>query len=436
MFCLEASHGWREFVAPDTAEVLAIVESLRQRGAENLTFMGGESFFRKDLPRIIGHARGLGMGRIAVATNGTALAHPGLVADMVAAGLDCVELSIHGHTAALANRISGKGFTFERQARAMAEIAATGSLTTVVNLVVCRDNRDHVVDVVDYATEALRGRGPGDRPNRGALGAKGRVPLYVKLKFVSRQGRAATAPSALRYDEIDLVRIGDQLAARGIDFWFDNVPLCRLGDHAGRAHELATLAVDEQYFDLDHHGPDGYYDSGHQLAGRVWPDPPCPTCALRPICAGIEETYRRDHGAAELTPRTDDPLPLIAAARAQRGMDREGAADRLATLAQAARPDRWTPQGQLCFAHPDESSPIELMVEAAGEDAPAYARVGTFALSYRLRSDADRVPSARVRDLLTAAVAALQEAAADGVDLAEARRRVAATRADDWLPAD
>jgi hypothetical protein len=415
VFCLEEDGGWSEFVDPSTEEVYATLERLFARGARQITFMGGETFFRKDLARIVARARALGFARVGVTTNGTVLAKKGFIEGLCDAGLEFIELSVHAHTPALAHAITGEAFTFERQAAAMAEIDATGRLPTIVNVVVCRENHAALADVVRHACDALR-----------------RVPLRFKLKFVSLQGLAADAAArapALAYEEVDLVAVGDELARRGAPFWFYNVPLCRLGPHAARAHEVSTLALDETYFDFDHRGPAAYYGSGHQLEGRVWPERACGGCSLRPVCPGLEETYRRAHGDAALSPRDDDPTPLLAFALADRGADASLAPARLEALRGAPRPARFVrprPDGALRFLHPALPEPFDLTVDPRRDGAPAFVTTPRFALAYRRFSDGD--PSARpdVAALLARATEVLRDADARGLDLDAARAAIVA----------
>ena len=68
----------REYVAlPD------IPVSQVAAGARHITFMGGETFFRKDLGRILAHARDVGFTRVGVTTNGTVLSKKGFIGDLV-----------------------------------------------------------------------------------------------------------------------------------------------------------------------------------------------------------------------------------------------------------------------------------------------------------------------------------------------------------------
>ncbi|NVB37921.1 radical SAM protein [Pseudenhygromyxa sp. WMMC2535] len=417
VFCLEEDRSWSEFVDPSTEQVYGVLERLRERGAVHITFMGGETFFRKDLPMIISRAKSLGYTRVGVTTNGTVLSKPGFIDRLVAAGLDFIELSIHGHSPELANGISRNKVTFDRQAKAMAEIDATGSLFTIVNVVVCRENYEHLVEISRYVVESLSN-----------------VPMRFKFKFESLQGWALARVDegqsrALGYEEVDFVGLGDTLDELGADFWFYNVPLCHLGAHADHAHELGVLAIDEQYFDMDHRGPNQYYDSGHQLEGRVWPTQTCGSCSVGMLCPGLEESHRLARGTGALSARSDNPRELLRAGMRARGVEQPDEATldaRLAVLDARERPTTFVrnrPDGGLRFIHAEESAPLDLMVDP-DEGRPAFVSTGRFALHYRLRSDADREPSPRMQALLESAAKALHRADESGLDLEAARAAI------------
>src|SRR5262249_2560133 len=146
VFCLEEDGDWAPFKDPATAAVTDEIGRLYEKGARHITFMGGETFFRKDLAPILRHARATGFTRVGVTTNGTVLSKPGFIRELRDAGLDFIELSVHGHTAELSNLIAGTGFTHDRQSMALDEIRAAG-LLTILNVVVCRPNKDHLVEI-------------------------------------------------------------------------------------------------------------------------------------------------------------------------------------------------------------------------------------------------------------------------------------------------
>jgi pyruvate-formate lyase-activating enzyme len=406
VFCLEVDGKWSQFTDPSTDEVRALVGQLHQEGARHITFMGGETLFRKDLPAILREARRVGFTRVGVTTNGTVLHKKGFLGELLDAGLAFIELSIHGHTAELTNRINGTSYTFDRQAAALAELDAMGSLYTIVNVVVCRENKDHLRAIARYVCEGFP-----------------RIPVRFKFKFVSLQGLAASEAQrtgdALRYHEVDVEPVGDYLAAAGVPFWFYNFPLCRLGRHAAHSHELATLATDERYFDYDHWGEDAYnryYDSGSQLAGHVWPERACVHCTLRPICPGLEEQYFFVDGARALAAAGADPAPLVAFALRDAGRDPGAALARLEALRAEPRPSQPSHpspfDGVVRLRHPEEPHPLALEVAERAAGMPAFLSSARYRLTYRRWEGEDVARRARVATLLDALRATL--AAADG----------------------
>lgn len=444
---------WAPFVEPSTQEVLSEIDRLYSRGANHITFMGGETFFRKDLPRILAHAKSVGFTRVGVTTNGTVLSKPGFLLRMVDSGLDFVEFSLHGHSEELANLIGGTRFTFQRQATALAEINEIGTLFTIVNVVICRENKDHVTDIVRYLITNFP-----------------RIPVRFKLKFVKLMGLAASQASEgmLRYTEVDAVPAGDLLEAHGVPFWYENFPLCRLGRHAGHSLRLATMASDERYFDYDHAGSAHYVDTGYQLDGNCWPEP-CEPCTLRPICSGVENAYVTHHGSDELSARSDDPLAILAYALRDAGKDSRAALGRLEALRQEPRPATCSftapvnalevpalpvsevevpavPVSVVEAAAVDENTvrlrlegvqrdlAVELALELAEPDRPAYVKVGAFSLSYVAEDDAV-YKNPGVRQLLAAAAETLRQCDPGATVRAAGTAIAKAADALGWKPA-
>jgi organic radical activating enzyme len=430
VFCLEEDGLALRPDVPRT-EVLADLANLRARGAEHLTFMGGETFLRKDLPDLLEETKKLGFTRVGVTTNGTALAHEGFLDRMIRAGLDFVEISVHSDGPELAEEISGKPFTWERQRRALAELEASRDrLLVIVNVVVCRENHTQLADVLRVLLD--------DFP---------RLDPIIKLKFVSIVGAAdREGVRPLRYDEVDLEPAIDLLRARGATWWVYNFPLCRLPpgtDAIASCHEAISFVVDWSYYDYDHRKRDGYYDSGFQLEGSVWPTSPCGACALAPLCPGVEETYRRLHGEGELAAQSHDPRPAIETILRRLGMEESRAPEVLARLEKRPRPARFavpvTPragEAVLLVRHPafDEAMCLELRPADGGR---SFASTPSLALSYR-RMAREPGDDANGRALLEAMNCALGEAhaARETVPAAAARLASSAAHVDGWTCID
>jgi MoaA/NifB/PqqE/SkfB family radical SAM enzyme len=422
-FCLEDRLSRDRYVEPSTQQVAQTLKTAWDDGARRVTFMGAETLLRPDVIAILDESRRLGFADITVATNGVSLARPGYLRTLMAHGLEAIELSIHGHTETLANTIAGTPFAFRRQAAALAEINATAGLKLFVNVVVCQENREHLIDIARYLAAACP-----------------RTPLELKLKFVGLQGRALqrarTEHRFLRYSDVDAVALGRALTDHAVAFLFYNFPLCRLGSYAQLSLEHGTLATDARYTD-----PNAdltrYIDSGHQLAGRVWPSPPCADCTLQPVCGGIEESYRLLAGARELSPCTSDPAALLTASLARAGLDPLTADARLRTLASLPRPRtlraaRGSPTA-VRFNHPAEAEPLELQLAARQPGVPAYVLSERFALSYRSWTSGDAGRSPHARRLLVAAAAAVRKADHEGLSLEAACKALATASCAGWI---
>jgi hypothetical protein len=195
---------------------------------------------------------------------------------------------------------------------------------------------------------------------------------------------------------------------------------------------VGTLAVDETYFDYDHWGSRGYYDSGHQLLGRVWPAETCGACTMRPLCPGLEAQYRRASGTSALVARTDDPEPILAFALSDRGVDPARAVERLRELQKAPRPTDFqhTDPRLVEFERADASRRLSLSVDEG--DGPAFARSDRFRLTYVSWPGEDAGKSEGVQALLASAATAMQTADREGKDLDAVRLAVARATAGGW----
>ena len=144
--------------------------------------------------------------------------------------------------------------------------------------------------------------------------------------------------------------------------------------------------MDETYFDYDHRAADGYYDSGNQLEGRVWPER---SCALA-RCDRCAPAWKRaiDAWPAKACSRlcSDDPIPMMQFALADRGPDPALAASRLAVVSRFPWPSRFIRPGNnnnaLRFKHVDVAELLDLMIEERKEDRRSFFPTDRFALSY------------------------------------------------------
>ncbi len=131
----------------DTATWLRVFREAEDLGVVQLNLTGGEPLIRDDLERLIEAARGLDLYTNLI-TSGIPLTRERL-ARFRALGLDSIQLSIQDVTAPESDRIAGLR-SFERKL-AVARWVKDAGLPLTLNLVLHRDNLDHVAEVIALA---------------------------------------------------------------------------------------------------------------------------------------------------------------------------------------------------------------------------------------------------------------------------------------------
>jgi len=132
----------------DTATWLRVLREAAELGVLQVHLSGGEPGARRDLIDITAgaHAAGLYTNLITSAVGIT----ESVLAGLVQAGLDHVQISIQDSDAQSADRIAGYAGAFARK-RALAAAVVGHKLPLTVNAVVHRANIDRIGDIVDLA---------------------------------------------------------------------------------------------------------------------------------------------------------------------------------------------------------------------------------------------------------------------------------------------
>src|SRR6266568_1188018 len=132
----------------DTATWLRVLREAAELGVLQVHLSGGEPGARRDLIDITAgaHAAGLYTNLITSAVGIT----ESVLAGLVQAGLDHVQISIQDSDAQSADRIAGYAGAFARK-RALAAAVVGHRLPLTVNAVVHRANIDRIADIVDLA---------------------------------------------------------------------------------------------------------------------------------------------------------------------------------------------------------------------------------------------------------------------------------------------
>lgn len=129
-----------------TAEWLRVFAEAGKLGALHLHLTGGEPLGRVDLKELVAGGRSAGL-YINLITSGIGLSERRLE-ELIAAGLDHIQLSFQDSTENLANRISG--VAVHAQKVKLAGMIRKQAIAFTVNLVVHRQNLDHLEQMIAF----------------------------------------------------------------------------------------------------------------------------------------------------------------------------------------------------------------------------------------------------------------------------------------------
>jgi organic radical activating enzyme len=145
VFCLDANAQRVTSVSDDS--VIEEIRRGRERGASKLILSGGEASIHPKFLDFVRLGASLGYSKIQVITNGRMFAYPHFLQHALSAGLTEMTVSIHGHDAALHDRLVAAPGAFEQAVsairRALPEL--------IVNIDVClnRENVQHLPALLD-----------------------------------------------------------------------------------------------------------------------------------------------------------------------------------------------------------------------------------------------------------------------------------------------
>ena len=139
----------------DTETWQRVLSEAAKLGVLQVHFSGGEPLVRRDLPALVRHANEVGLYSNLI-TSGVLLDRTRL-GELVAAGLEHVQLSFQDTEAASADRIAGLPQAHEKKLAVAALIREAG-LPLTVNAVMHRQNLDRLPQMIDLAVALGAGR--------------------------------------------------------------------------------------------------------------------------------------------------------------------------------------------------------------------------------------------------------------------------------------
>ena len=304
VFCMEEDRESRErrLGVIDTQTAMAIMSNADCR--DELMFTAGEPTLRKDLRKLVRHARSLGYAQIGIITNARLLAYEQYARDLVDAGINYILVSIHGYTAKLHDGLTRTPGSFEQATRGMRNVqdikARMPQLKFVTTTVINRRNlavlADHIRFLRRFAPDqivfnCIQPVGRGERffsqlvPSytdvvRGfanALAQLGEVPDNLYLLDSPRCVTLSLPEKVVGFVERHRHFEPEGEILDGLDGG--------VAVHAGKGEGMLKLVTKEGL------------DQVLRTKG-----PRCRQCALDTVCEGIWKKYVDEYGLEEFVP--------------------------------------------------------------------------------------------------------------------------------------
>jgi radical SAM protein with 4Fe4S-binding SPASM domain len=304
VFCYaESPARGHEVAEMSTAQVKTIIDRIFDDAhCPTVSFTGGEPTLRKDLPELIAYAKAKGM-RVNLITNGLRCAAQGSVSALKKAGLDSAQVSLEGPNAKVHDAVVQRHGAFAKTTQAVHALRAAG-IHTHTNTTICRSNREHLLQLVDYVADELQSE-------------------YFSMNVIISTGTALQhMEQDVTYTEIGPIieQVQQRAREKGVKFvWYSPVPYCLfnpithgLGSKSCACVDgLLSVAPDGELLPCSSY-EDGignllqnsFEDLWYSAEARYWREkqfipPACHGCEIRHICCGACPLYWAAHGGFE-----------------------------------------------------------------------------------------------------------------------------------------
>jgi hypothetical protein len=246
-------------------------------GFRRVVFTGGEPTLLKDLPAYVRLARALGYQHVNLQTNGVRLADRERCADLAAAGLDSILLSLHSHRASVHDHVLKLPGAFDGAVAAIDHCIDVG-IKVHLNFVLHDEN---LPDLLDYLTFVYRRFDRQATPTwHGHVGVTLSFvsPIGWTLEHLDRVPRITDAAPVLAEALTLAEALGLEVHVPGLC----GLPMC-------------TMPGFEAYFDENRGGTPPKLDTRTKLDV-------CTTCPHEAKCSGYWKVYFDLYGTDEIGP--------------------------------------------------------------------------------------------------------------------------------------
>ena len=166
--------------APSEQELADALDAIAP--TDVLVLIGGEPTLRSDLPALVRRAKNHGVNRVVLRTNARRLAYASYAEELAAAGVDALDVGLHGSSAAMHDYHTNVPGSFAQTVRGVSH-AVTAGMRVAVTCVVTRSNFRHLAEVVQrgktLGVAVVRFRSP-DLTGRAAT-ARERIVAHPEL---------------------------------------------------------------------------------------------------------------------------------------------------------------------------------------------------------------------------------------------------------------
>lgn len=273
IFCLDAEAQDGKFLAFDDITT-EIRRGRDEKDATRLVVSGGEATIHPRFHDAVRYGKDQGYTWVQTVTNGQRLAERSFFLEAVAAGLDEITFSLHGHTPALHDRLTRTKNGFDNLMKAMIRAVRHGSVVVNVDVCINRQNVEHLEAIV-------------------ALCARVGVREFDLLHVIP-QGEAWENRDELFYDpeahRESLRRVFRLARSPDFHIWTNRFPLSHLED----MEEL----IQDPHKMLDEVGGRRrafrrYLDTGAPIDCRDAAR--CPHCFVEPFCTSLDRFVADQH---------------------------------------------------------------------------------------------------------------------------------------------
>lgn len=258
----------------------------RKRGSTYLELIGGETTIRADVIELVRYAKQCGFRTIMMATNGRMFSYPKFAQKIIAAGLNSLVFSLHGHNSRLHDSLTRVSGSFKELLAGLENVKKLGLKNIGSNTTVVKQNYRFLPQIGQFIFD---------------LGIRNAEFIFVDPSagaayedFYTFVPKISQAAPYIR----KCLAIGKK---GGAHHWHIRyVPLCYFRHHLDQISELDEVKM----FHSEHLAPDFQnfnVEESRRIIGRAKAKR-CRQCLYDKDCEGIWKEYIKHYGDKELKP--------------------------------------------------------------------------------------------------------------------------------------